>query len=411
MSPSERWKAIAAEARLRWQRHARTVLWIVAGLMLLLAARRLTHASGTLVRGSLPDVVNLLHPLIHRWFSGFLVYRETNFAVHLPATYAILWPFFGWLDIPTARWVWIAVIVAALFWLVYLTVRESGAANASERAFVALIPLSMYPMEMTVRWGQLGVILLPVIVSALLLLHRRPPAWSRDLLFALLLSFAFAKPHMAAPYMWIALFLPGGFRPVALVGLGYIVLTAVAVSYQTEGLSTMFHEWRERSAELAVSAGSANLHLWLAAIELEKWIFPASMLIFFGLGWWVYRHRHVDLWFLLGVTSIVTRFWTYHRPYDDLLLLLPAVALFRHTKSGASEKSDDVAAGALLALMVCGMLIPIRLLRTEPTWGLFLLNGANAFVWMSALFFLVKQAAREKSAQADAVKVQARWEA
>jgi hypothetical protein len=38
---------------------------------------------------------------------------------------------------------------------------------------------------------------------------------------------------------------------------------------------------------------------------------------------------YVILWLLLGVTALVARFWTYHRWYDDLLILLPMIALFR----------------------------------------------------------------------------------
>ena len=143
-----------------------------------------------------------------------------------------------------------------------------------------------------------------------------------------------------------------------------------------------------------VTAGTANLHLWLAAAGLDNWILPASFLVFTGLGLWIYRHRHADLWLLVGVTAIAARFWTYHRVYDDLLLLLPAIALFRLAKKGASDGGIDVAAAILLALLVGGTLIPFRLLYWLK-WHL-LLTGGNAIVWIVALVFLAQQAAREK---------------
>ena len=92
-------------------------------------------------------------------------------------------------------------------------------------------------------------------------------------------------------------------------------------------------KWSDRAAvgvEWGTARGGyANEHSWLEAIKLEGLEGPASLLALMILGFWVYRYRRADIWILMGVTALVARFWTYHMWYDDLLILLPMVALFR----------------------------------------------------------------------------------
>jgi hypothetical protein len=128
---------------------------------------------------------------------------------------------------------------------------------------------------------------------------------------------------------------------------------------------------------------------------LGAWVLPASLLILLGLGLWVYRHRQGDLWVLLAVTALVARFWTYHMGYDDLLILLPMVALFRLAKHSQSQASGrDVVAGVLLAVTVVIMLVPHMLHRLAGLHQLspplnWLLTWGYAVVWLLILIFLL----------------------
>jgi hypothetical protein len=113
------------------------------------------------------------------------------------------------------------------------------------------------------------------------------------------------------------------------------------------------------------------------------------LFVFLALGLWIYRHRDVDFWLLLAVTALVARFWAYHRLYDDLLLLLPEIALFRLAKRGPSVGDADLGAGTLLAISAAGLLLPIRFLALSEPW-LFLLTGGNIVVWIALLVFLLQ---------------------
>jgi hypothetical protein len=401
MSVINRWNRIAAYAREKWERRRRMILSVSVVLMGALAAWRLPRAFNEFLQGvALGDTPRIFHSLIRDWLASRPVYGESEFAVHPPATYVMLWPFFGWLETTPAHWLWLAVTIAALVWLVYLMVRESGAQGALERAFIALIPLCSYATTRTVRNGQFTVLLLPLLLAGLRLLRERKPDLSRDFLAAALLLPALVKPTVAAPFFWIALFLPGGLRPTILVALGYAALTFFAASYQEADLPTLVRDWWTSASTLATQ-GSANVHIGLTAIGLADWTLPASLLIFAGLGWWIYRHRRADLLLLVGVTAIVARFWTYHRAYDDALLLLPAIALFHRAKEDPSDRSG-VAAATLFALLVGGMFIPFRLLG-RPIWRVLLIDG-NAIVWLAALIFLIAAARRFFKKQTSATK-------
>jgi hypothetical protein len=118
---------------------------------------------------------------------------------------------------------------------------------------------------------------------------------------------------------------------------------------------------------------------------------PASLLILGILGGWAFRHRKADFWLLMGVTAIVSRFWIYHRWYDDLILLLPMVALFRIAKQGPTADGRDVMAGILLALTWAFSLAPGgRYLLPAPWNALYI--AAQVIVWATVLVFLLHQA-------------------
>lgn len=391
--PGER-RGIAARLRRLWSRRGPMLLRLAVAVMLSGAAVRSFKGFRRLVLGlGLGDVPRIFIELISRWFAGLPVYSYSIMAVHPPATYAMLWPFFGWLEDTPARLLWAALSLAAIAWLVVLTVREGGGEGRRERAFLALLPLCMYAMMLTLTNGQLGVFLLPLLIAALLLLDRRPPGWGRDLGAAALLLAALVKPPVAAPFFWIALFLPGGLRPVLLAAAAYAALTLFALSFQPDDFMTLLQDWQARSSELALTEGSANLHRLLSKLGLGGWILPASLLALAAHGWWVYRHRRLDPWLLMGVTAVVARFWTYHRQYDDILILLPAIALYRRAAKGPRD-GGDVWAALLLAAAVAGSLSPVRLLRGPRFWQSGLTIGL-AMVWVSLLIFLLWQARRE----------------
>jgi hypothetical protein len=137
------------------------------------------------------------------------------------------------------------------------------------------------------------------------------------------------------------------------------------------------------------------------ALGRKELIAPASLLVLGGLGLWVYLHRRVDLWILVGVTGIVARLWTYHGWYDDLLILLPMIALFRWIKQRSEVDGYTVLAGALLGTTLAVTLAPGGLyLLPAPFKTLYV--GLQTLLWITDFAFLLSIARHDRRTRAPA---------
>jgi hypothetical protein len=353
ISIHRQWNEAAAPSLKRlWARHGESLLRAAIAVMVVAALVWLGYQFWRLLWGEAPIWptsptgavdLKLLHRLVHDWFAGRRIYGELG-AVYPPATYVLLWPLLGWLDIGTARLLWGLTTVIALGAIIYLLVRECGAEGPVERAFVALLPCSIYATGAAIGNGQLIVHLFPLLLAAILLLRREPHGWRADLVASGLMVAAMAKPQIAAPFLWLVLFLPRSLQPALLVGIGYGLLTLFALHFPEATLSEVIYGMRSGSMAFAVTSGhgnASNLHVWLGMLGLQEWILPASLLVWLVLGFWIHQHRDADVWLLLGVAAIVACFWTYHRWYDDVLLLLPMVALFRRWQASCSARRSS----------------------------------------------------------------------
>jgi hypothetical protein len=332
---------------------------------------------------------------VHRWFSGLPVYEELRTAVYPPASYAILWPLLGWLSTNATRWLWAVTSILALVWLTRRVLQASGATTPLERVFVALLPASMNATGVTIGNGQLILHCLPVLLAAFLLLQQGRPRWGVDALAAFLFTVALVKPNVSAPFFWAFLFLPGRLRPAVLAVGGYLALTLLAAFFQPADLGTLLVAWLRRSGDLAVSSGYGNLQIWFSIIGLPRCGLAASLVAIAALGVWTYSHRRSDLWVVLGVAALTARLSVYHLLYDDLLILLPMVALFRVSKRTAAGSGRGVVAGVLLAVTTTAMLAPARL-SFENSPVRYVYTVGHALVWLSVLAFLLSEASRER---------------
>jgi hypothetical protein len=88
------------------------------------------------------------------------------------------------------------------------------------------------------------------------------------------------------------------------------------------------------------------------------------------------------------VTAYVARFWAYHRWYDDALILLPMVTLFRIAKQGPTDFGGDIVAGFLLGITLLAVLAPGGLFLFPPPWDMWYVT-AQISVWFAGLAFLL----------------------
>ena len=323
------------------------------------------------------------------WFSGLPVYSIYENAVYPPATYLFLWPVFGWMSFESARLWWPFVCVASVSLITVLLLRPDTLGKHWARGLVVLFPWAHYASAVSVGVGQLTLPTLAAGLTGLVLLIERRATWGRDLAVALCFSFCLIKPSLTVPLVLCGLVLIArSMRALILTAGFYGTATFLAVLPQKAGIPEILSDWITRSSALAPQRGYLHLGQWLAAVGWEAAITPASLLVLAAFAWWGARMRRtIDPWVLVGVAGIVARLWTYHRYYDDLLILLPLVALVR-------LDTDTAPLGRRLLTRVLGLGILLSgLMRTtwhqggEPAAMLF--DGWQLVVRLAVLTFLI----------------------
>ncbi len=415
----ESWPKPAAAMLRAWRRNQGWITNAAVVLMGLVAVAWLGYQAWRLtLQGGEKGAIDLgqRYREVALWFDREPLYRLTGTAVYPPASYAMMWPFLGWLEKAAARWLWFATTIPVLYWFTRALLRESLVEQARLRAVVVLIPLSFYATGATIGNGQLTLHVVAATLAALLLILRAPVSAGRDALGAALIIFGLIKVTVAAPFFWIVLFLPKRLRPAIFVLLGYAALTLIAAAFQEASIAQLFEDWLHRAQEgtkWGASRGStSNVHTWLseakegaaAGGDGESWLslyslssmhrsVTAGMLGLLGLL--IFCHRRADAWLLVGITGVVARFWVYHMWYDDLLILFPVIALLRICKLHASDWKCSVPAAIMLGCSLPTMLAPGGLYTLPGQWKV-LYELFQTALWILMGIFLYAQIWRGK---------------
>lgn len=366
------------------------------------AALRLGHAFhlALVIEGEPIDLLYRIEEVRH-WFGGLPVYGVLHHADYPPGSYALLWPFMGWLSVPGARLVFVLTTVMSLAVIAWLSVRASGVTRRSARVFAAIFLLPFGAAQLAIWVGQLGLHVTASLMgaAALLLGTRLRPSeegadrrsWLVDGAAAVLLAASLVKPTMSVPIVAMLLILVGRWRPFVLTAALYAGLTALALAFQPGSPVALIAAWLGQEGGLTLEMGSVNLHLWMHWLGVRSSLLPLSLvLLLLGvvLAW---RYRAADPWLVLGVAAMLGRLWIHHRAYDDMLLVIAAIPLFRLAVR-AHERAPwtSLGAGLLLGGLYASGHIPMdAYLHTAPP-SLWLLGEVfRTVVWAGVLGFLL----------------------
>lgn len=390
--------------RRRDTERRRLLVWAAVALMVVAAAYRLPVELSRLLfeppgRGAAMDLL-FRYAEVRAWFAGQPIYGAIESADYPPASYLLLLPWLHWPTPETARLAWAALSIGLTAWLSVLCVRASGATSLAARTFAALLPLSMYATAATLRLGQMGLLLLPLLLVGGIVIATRPRSLRRDLGGAALLTIALVKPTIAPPFMWLAFF-RGGWRVTTLIVGAYVVLTFAAASFQEASLPGLIRGWLGQRDNIDFAPTQGNLYAWLALVGWDRHLAEASLAVLALLGGWTWRQRNADPWKLLAVAAITARVWSYHHHYDDVLLLFPLIALLRDVNAASAAGRDDgPALGALVLVWGIGILPASLFVAGVP--GRDLLQGVKTVAWLGTLMLLVWRAGRPVAAPAPA---------
>ena len=420
------------------QRRSRLLPLALAVLAVLAAAwlgYQFWRRAGEPLPGSGAVDLRLRRLEVQGWFRGKCVYWTLSNAVYPPASYLMLWPFVGWTGVTGARWLWAGFTVPILAALAIVVFRQGGPVGSRGRRLLAALLLASYPVGATVGNGQLGLVVLLGLIGSFTLLTTRAPSWRRDAAIAALFLVALVKPSLSAHFFWVLLLVRTGLRPAVLTLGGYTVLTWIASLVQEKGPLDLLRIWLRRGAagvRYGASKGagsiqlpdppaehvaralpegtgdqllritSINLHSVLSAMggaDLQR---TSSFAVLGLVGIWVWWRRRCPLWMLLGVTALVVRFASYHGWYDDVILLVPLVSLFR-IAGGEGEGSGRLrrVAWTLACATALSLLAPGGLYTLPHPWNNVYVIAQTA-VWLVVLVFLLYVANRTAPARHDA---------
>lgn len=363
------------------------------------------------------------------FIAGIPVYWELSDAVYPPASYLMLWPIIGWLPMQAVRPVWAVTTVACLAFIIAQIFHIVQSKKITSKIFLALLPLCLYATGAAIGNGQVVVHLLPCLLGSFIVLRQisqkeKSNRWRSIGCISLLMLLALVKPSVAAPFFWILVFKAP--LSAALTATGYGLLTLFSTYFQPEfdGPIHLFKAWLtmgmagvyygatpyvEYEGGGAIDA-SVTAHSVIGLLNVDRldflefsgWNQSVSLAALIGLGAWTYWNRDRDVWILASVAAIVSKYWTYHGWYDDLVLLIPMLVLFRlsdwemrinqgvytekDTRSSALTKQRTWARGLFIALFLIMLAPGGTYLLGQPWRSLYLL--LQTIIIVSVLLFL-----------------------
>jgi Glycosyltransferase family 87 len=379
----ETWSGQLVPALSRaWERYGVQAQWLTVAFMAIAAAGRLAKGFYRLIwdqrDSGAVDLIGL-YAQAQTWVARGAMFTTRHW-VYPPASYPLAWLSFGWLTVPAARWWWALTTVAMLVVLALLALRATGVQAPRERLFWIVMVPALAATGVTIGNGQLSLHCLAASLAGLLLIVRRK-SWPADLAGATLLSYALIKPTISAPFVILALAVARRLRPALLIGAGYGGLTWLAAWHLQRGPVELFSTWVVN----LVSAG--RFVRWLHLLGYDEWLLPIALLALATFGLWAVAFRRADIWALAGVAAMVARLSTYHRVYDDLLVFVPLVAVYRLVRAAPGPAQRNVAAGLLFVAALALALAPARLVELPAPVRL-PYDVGRSISWVALLLFL-----------------------
>jgi hypothetical protein len=371
------------------------LVWGLTPLLAIVAAKRIFLQSCELLAGTSYAAAFDLHlryvETVH-WITGAPI-AEAQGMDYPPATYAVLGPLIGHLGWPAVRALWLLLSLAAL------AVLSGIAAGAVERrpgprCLAAVLPWSAYGSALTIGVGQLGLVCLATGLGGILLARRAGPRPTGAAFAGLLFALSLIKPTLTAPWFWLLALASPAAACVAVLLYGAATLAACAG--RPEPLSQLVTLWIDHG-HLHLARGYGSVAGWANNLGFGRWIVPLGLAMLTGLGVWVLRHRHADLWILLGVSAFVARFFTYHYYVDDLLLLIPMIALLRLAMREEGSVRLRRAAAAVFLLAALSQLTPTRWFTDLGAGVAQATETSQIAVWLASVSVLVWAAGQLKS--------------
>lgn len=379
------------------QKHKLTVLSISIAVISLITFLKIFDEFYRLVFIETPNGAIDLRVLkrgIGLWFENRPIIQELKSAVYPPASYAMLWPFIGWMKFPFSRIIMACSLILILILFSKFSLKHSLSKSTEASAIALLIPLCLNATGVVIGNGQLTIHLLLMILIAIFMLKNNKNYLSKEILISILIVFSLIKPSLTAPFIWLVLFIFPNHRVILMTILLYFVITFVSYYFRETEINEVvkitkqaYHNIIWGTISGSDTGGYANLHSLFSYIGIERFNIIGSFLLSLIFGIWVFLNKKADLWLLLAVTALFSRFWMYHRVYDDFLLAIPMISLIRIINTETIKKSIHQMSLILFILTILAMMIPASLQFISPYSFIFI--WGHTILWLVLIVYFI----------------------
>jgi hypothetical protein len=216
--------------------------------------------------------------------------------------------------------------------------------------------------------GQSTILVLAMLIVALVLAERGH-LWACGIVIGL----AMMKHTIAGPFL-LCFLVRGQWKPIVSC-LAYLILASIVVWYFTATDPVEMSIQMVRSAQTWAGKGSGPINLLIdAGFDPRKTMLgmaAGSVILATPLMWVL---RRAPLLTLFTVAAVCCRVWTYHRAYDDAIMVFVLIAI--GTQAARTHSSLDWA-----LFMLTSVTLWLSPRRMDPQ----LFNAGQLVVWIAAL--------------------------
>lgn len=278
-----------------------------------------------------------------------------------------------WPEWPAVRAYFAALNLVALAWLMWWAYREPRDATPEARLVLMAAVFAFGGSCTATEVGQISIVVTALLAGALWCDRAGHQYWC-----GLLVAFATIKPTIAVPFA-VALLLASRFRAAAVAaaygavasGLAWVVTGASPlrmVQQMADGAKTYINDGTLGLVDVAQWLGaSPAAAVWLPLLVAV----PCAALML---------NARPSLTLAFAVAAVWGRLWTYHKSYDDVMLVFLLIPL------GVLALNRIPSTAARIAFVVMGLLawIPGQLLALPA------IQVLQLIVWPVAMVLLLR---------------------
>lgn len=226
----------------------------------------------------------------------------------------------------------------------------------------------------TLNNGQYGLIVNAFLIIVYWLLQA-----NKNYLAGLFMGIALVKPNISAPYL-LSLVIKRKFKTVILAFV-YIISATFAIAHTTrlnfEKVIGSFLNQIKYVADDGVSSINIIMKFGIST-EITLVLLTTIGLV---LGIVIFQKlQHTSLLTLFACAAVIGRVFTYHRPYDDLMLVFLLLALLTLAFSYPSRLNIII-----VSLVGLTLWLPLSIQNlASPYWSIF-----QNTIWLIALVYLL----------------------